>query len=167
MSVVLRPVAAADEAFLFDLYASTRSPATLPQGWDADARAGFLRMQFDAQRRHYSRHFPGADHAIIELAGAAIGRLILDQTDAAIRVVDIALLPAHRGVGIGTALLTEVQRSAQASDKLVRLTVAADNPARQLYARLGFVVTGATDVDVHMETTPDRPAARYGRLPRT
>jgi hypothetical protein len=51
MPVTLRPVGAADEPFLFDVYASTNVGELTPLGWSTDLRARLLRWQFNAQLR--------------------------------------------------------------------------------------------------------------------
>jgi ribosomal protein S18 acetylase RimI-like enzyme len=53
-------------------------------------------------------------------------------------VVDLALLPAHRGAGLGTALLREVFDEADAAGLPVTIHVEVMNRARRLYERLGF-----------------------------
>lgn len=54
----------------------------------------------------------------------------------------IAVLPAYTGRGIGGQLLGRLIALARASYPGIVLSVRADNPARQLYERHGFVVTG-------------------------
>jgi ribosomal protein S18 acetylase RimI-like enzyme len=49
----------------------------------------------------------------------------------------IAVLPAYRGQGIGTALLNALVASPPGS---ISLSVAADNPAVRLYQRFGFAI---------------------------
>jgi GNAT superfamily N-acetyltransferase len=53
----------------------------------------------------------------------------------------IALLPAYRGQGLGTRLLTELLAAAQ-QYPAVSLSVDASNPAVKLYQRFGFEVVG-------------------------
>jgi len=52
--------------------------------------------------------------------------------------MDIALLPEFRGRGIGTALLSALIEEAEREGKRVSIHVERYNPARRLYARLGF-----------------------------
>jgi len=53
--------------------------------------------------------------------------------------VSIAVIPAARGNGIGTALLTHLVEEARRQDiGQLSLSVEQDNPARRLYSRIGF-----------------------------
>jgi ribosomal protein S18 acetylase RimI-like enzyme len=54
--------------------------------------------------------------------------------------LSIALLPAYRGKGIGTALLSALLVRAQTIYRAVCLSVSVDNPAARLYQRLGFKI---------------------------
>ena len=51
------------------------------------------------------------------------------RADEAIHVIDIALLPEHRGAGIGTKLLKELQEEAKARRQ------EAEHPRRALQSR--------------------------------
>jgi ribosomal protein S18 acetylase RimI-like enzyme len=52
----------------------------------------------------------------------------------------IAVLPGHRGRGLGERLLRELLDAARGTFGAVSLSVRADNPARRLYERAGFEV---------------------------
>lgn len=52
--------------------------------------------------------------------------------------MDFAILPAHRGQGIGTRLLRELQSEAAGSVRSLAIHVERLNPALRLYERLGF-----------------------------
>jgi ribosomal protein S18 acetylase RimI-like enzyme len=86
---------------------------------------------------------PKCDFLIIERPNGAsfesIGRLYVDRWPDQIRLVDIALLPAHRRAGHGPALLQSILDEGQASGLAVSIHVEANNPAMTLYRRLGFV----------------------------
>lgn len=56
-------------------------------------------------------------------------------------LIDIALLPEYRNQGIGSILLRGLLTEAAAVGSSVRLQVLKGNPARELYARLGFLTT--------------------------
>ena len=65
-------------------------------------------------------------------------------------VGNIELDPRFQGQGIGTAILQDMQRDAAEQGLEVRLQVLKVNPARRLYERLGFEVTGETETDRQM-----------------
>ncbi len=50
----------------------------------------------------------------------------------------VAVLPEHRGRGVGTSLMKRLLSEASALFPAVSLSVSAENPARRLYERLGF-----------------------------
>jgi ribosomal protein S18 acetylase RimI-like enzyme len=143
----LRPVRAGDEALLFRIYAGTRAEELAVVPWDDAAKEAFLRQQFAAQSASYEQ-YAGRSHQVVLLDGEPVGRLYLARTDGEILIVDIALLPEHRGRGIGTALLRDVLAEADADGKRVTIHVERLNPALALYERLGFRV--AEDKGVYL-----------------
>ena len=141
MPITLRPATTDDEAFLFELYASTRADEMAAFGWDAPQREMFLRMQFNAQRQHYTS-LPQNDDQIVLRDGAPIGRLLVSRLTSEFNLTDIALLPAERGAGLGAQLIGALLAEAAQAGKPVTLHVAHGNRARRLYERLGFAPTG-------------------------
>ncbi|MFL6207703.1 MAG: GNAT family N-acetyltransferase [Pyrinomonadaceae bacterium] len=153
--ITLRPVGPADEEFLFQLYASTRADELAPLGWSPAQQAVFLRLQFDAQRRDYQARFPAAGHQLILVAARPAGRIWVARTEAEIRLVDLALLPAAQGGGVGTQLLRSLIDEATQTQRPLRLSVLKNNRrAMHLYERLGFAVVGDTDTYFQMEHQP-------------
>ena len=152
--VTLRPETPDDETLLRRLYASTREEEFALTGWDEAQRTTFLDMQFTAQRHSYRQQFPDAERLVIERGGEAIGRLYVDRSNDEMRIVDIALLPEHRGAGIGGALLRGVLDEAAAAGKPVSLHVGSSNPARRLYERCGFAALEDDGLHVRMEWRP-------------
>ena len=138
--ISLRPITPEDVSFLAGVYASTRAEELAVTGWSDEDKAVFCRRQFDAQTAHYRENYPGASLQIIERDGISIGRLYVAHWEREIRIIDIALLPEHRGAGIGTKLLGELQEEAKAAGKALSIHVERFNPALQLYQRLGFKV---------------------------
>jgi ribosomal protein S18 acetylase RimI-like enzyme len=137
-SVTLRAAAPADQDFLRDVFASTRSEELVALGWNPTQSQNFIDLQFGAQQRTYQECYPAAENSIILLDERPIGRMIVDRSEDEITLVDIALLPAHRNAGIGTHLLNALQHEAARVGKAVRLNVFITNPAARLYERLGF-----------------------------
>jgi ribosomal protein S18 acetylase RimI-like enzyme len=136
--ISLRPITPEDESFLARLYASTREQELAQTNWSDEQKAMFCRMQFNAQTADYQRNYPAASFQIIERDGVDAGRLLVLRADEKIHVIDIALLPEHRGAGIGTKFLKELQAEAKAAGKPLSIHVEQFNPARRLYERLGF-----------------------------
>ena len=68
--------------------------------------------------------------------------------------IDIALLPAHRGQGLGAALLRDLIDEAAAAGKTVSLHVEKSNPAMRLYGRLGFKSEEDNGVHERMRWSP-------------
>jgi ribosomal protein S18 acetylase RimI-like enzyme len=62
--------------------------------------------------------------------------------DAETPELSMAVMPAHRGQGVGSRLLEHLLRAADERHPAVSLSVSADNPALRLYRRFGFVVVG-------------------------
>lgn len=135
----LRDEQEADLPFLEALYASTRQDELAQTGWSQQERDRFLSMQFHAQRAHYLEHFARDRFQIIVSGEEPIGRLIVGRWPKETRVIDIALLPAWRGRGIGGQLVREVLDDARLRNVPVRIHVETFNPAQRLYARLGFM----------------------------
>jgi len=134
----LREAGAGDREFLYRVFASTREEELAFVDWDAEQVESFLRMQFEAQDRFYRQHYAGASFAVVECDGEPAGRLYVARWPEEIRIMDIAILPAFRGRGIGTALLSAVIGEAERERKRVSIHVERYNPARRLYARFGF-----------------------------
>ena len=146
----LRPEQPQDEAFLFELYSSTRQEELDAWGWPPELRGPFLKMQFQASQGYHAA-FPAADFQIVLLNGRGAGRLVVYRSGEDLRIVDIALLPEHRNSGIGSALVRRVCAAAGAQGKPVRLSVLKSNRAQRLYARLGFVTIAQTELHLEME----------------
>jgi ribosomal protein S18 acetylase RimI-like enzyme len=140
LAVTLRPMTDADLGFTAALYASTREAELASVPWPAETRHAFLTQQHAAQHAHYQQHYRGMAAAIVERGGAAIGRLYLYETPGEIRIVDISLMPEARRQGIGAALLRDVLAVATPDSRRVTIHVEKNNPARTLYARLGFTI---------------------------
>lgn len=136
-----RPQEDSDWPFLRALFETARIDAGLLAAWPDEVRRPFLDQQFHFQTVHYARAYPDADRSIVMAGGQPIGRVILSRKTEEWWLVDIAMLPAWRGTGVGTLLLRSMQAAARAaSAACVRLTVESQNPARRLYERLGFSV---------------------------
>lgn len=142
-----RPRTLADTEFFAALYASTRATELAPVPWPDEAKQAFLRSQFEAQSRHYDLHYATAEFLVVEREDERIGRMILSWGEQDLHLVDIALIPARCGRGLGTALLRAAMAQAGGS---VSIHVERFNPALRLYQRLGFVPEEDTGVYYRM-----------------
>lgn len=133
-----------DEAFLYELYASTREAEMVVWGWDAAATNAFLHMQWTAQKRSYEAQYPDASHFIILYNELRVGRVMYDISAKEIQLIDIALLPESRNQGVGTLMIRCLQSGeGLLMTKPIRLSVLQHNPAKRLYERLGFTSVGS------------------------
>ena len=71
-----------------------------------------------------------------------------------IRLFRVFLLPSVQNRGIGTRLVRDLLDEAAAAGLPLRLRVLRVNPARRLYERLGFVLSGETETHFTMERLP-------------
>ena len=91
---------------------------------------------------------------MVESEGRPAGRLYVHRRPAEIRILDISLLPEHRGQGIGGALLRDLITEAEGIGQPVSIHVEKQNPALRLYQRLGFVEAGDTGAYLFMQRQP-------------
>ena len=154
-TVVLRPEAPADRAFLRELYGSTRELEMGVMPWSEEQKRAFLDMQFRAQDVYYHENYYDTDFLVIEVDGERAGRLYVQRAEDAIYLVDIALLPAFRGRGIGGRMMDGILGEARAAGKKVSIYVEYFNPARRLYDRLGFRPLDTNGVYLRMVWAPE------------
>ena len=128
----LRPATRADEAMLFALHrAALRDYVEATWGWNEHW-----------QQAHFAGHYAPARNAVIVRGAADIGRVSLSRHWRALFLRDIELIASERNRGLGSAIVRAVLALAREEDRPVELFVLNCNPARRLYARLGFVVVG-------------------------
>ena len=147
----LEPVVSTDDDFLFQLFTDVRAEPLLRAGLEPSQIEALLRTQFDGQRKSYTANYPKAQHHVIVHAAKPIGRLMVDATAGSILLVDISLLSNTRGQGFGTNLIVGLMGQAHEQNVPLKLSVARDNRAVNLYRRLAFVECGGDDVYLNME----------------
>lgn len=142
-----------DDDFDLSVYASTRVPELALLDWTPEQIDGFVRMQYQAQVRHYRQHYRDADYSIVTLADKAAGRLIVVRSDQDILVVDIALLPGYRSAGIGGILIRRLLAEAEEAGIPLRCHVEQANPALGFWEHLGLVPARVDGAHILMERT--------------
>lgn len=146
-SKVWRAATPEDETFLRTLHAETQVDFEgLPE------RGVLLDLQYRARAAGYAARYPHARRLILLGAAGPVGMLLLAEEEETTLVVDLAVLPAWQGRGVGSAALRAVQATCGPGG--ARLHVRADSPARRLYRRLGFHEVGDDTLNVAMHWTP-------------
>lgn len=142
-----------DEPFLRGLFFEAH--AGLLADLEPELRDMLLGHQFAGQTASYRSAYPAARFQIVTEAGMLIGRLVTNAGPTETRLVDIAVLAAFRGRGVGEWLVRQVIESARLSASVVRLSVRPNNhDAERLYRRCGFDVVARSELEVEMERRP-------------
>jgi ribosomal protein S18 acetylase RimI-like enzyme len=150
----LRLVEDKDTTFIEMVFRSTREKELRLTNWTELQKNAFIMMQSTAQHADYKRLFPDAFFGIIEYNKKPAGRLYTGETENKIHMLDLTLLPAFRGKGIGTKVFKNLMERASRQQKILSLDVEHGNPALQLYLRLGFKEIKNTGRHYYMEYTP-------------
>ncbi|MDO9271252.1 MAG: GNAT family N-acetyltransferase [Methylobacter sp.] len=146
----IRPEVEQDMAFVDRLYRSTREDL-LQLGLAEALMDNLIQMQLHAQKTGYRMQFPDADYSIVEKKGEAIGYLVIDKGDEAIRLVYIAFLPHERNRGHGSRLIQALQTQASGANKPIKLSVDPQNmQAKHLYLSSGFQVKNNDGANLEM-----------------
>lgn len=163
--ISLRLALPEDVPVLTEIYASTREEELRQVPWSAEQKKAFTDWQSARQEEHYALHYPNAERllirrlpsAAVEGEGqAAIGRIYVETTRLEVRLMDITLLRACRSLGIGTRLMNELLRFADALQRPVTLHVEPFNPAKRMYERMGFEVSETRGLyEFMIRATPD------------
>lgn len=160
----LLPSVDQDEPFLKELYFEVRKPEFLPLGLPDPALAQLLEMQYRAQKSGYAQQFPNLESSVIWVGPYRVGRVLVSAGSEAILLVDIALLEAFRGHGIGSKLIESLVRRALDAGLPLRLTVRQENRARKLYTRMGFLPCGGDGLNIEMEWGGTASPEAVGKL---
>lgn len=147
-----------DEPFLRELYASTRDELAI---WPEEERAVLVDLQLRAQQRNWEARFPEAEHEIVVLGEEPVGRSYVAWSPAGCRIVDLALLPEYRSVGLGTVLVSETLERAERAGLPVRISVVrANERAIAFWMRMGFERSGGDEMYLSFERAPSSWSAR-------
>jgi GNAT superfamily N-acetyltransferase len=145
MNVTLRVAAIDDADFLFRLH-RTAMQSYVAQTWGA--------WDEGWQLQHFQQHFDPSACQIIMLHRQDIGVISVVRQETGMFLSNIELLPAYQGRGIGTYLIKTLLDEAYQKDVVLTLQVLKVNPARQLYERLGFAISGETNTHYQMSAKP-------------
>jgi ribosomal protein S18 acetylase RimI-like enzyme len=140
-----------DRDFVRGVYATTRIDELAPLSWPQPALDAFITMQFEAQSRHYSLAFPDAISSVVTVGDVPAGRLIVNRATSEIRIVDLALLPRWRRMGVGRQLVSRLVDEADNARLPLRCHVEQSNDAIGFWRRMGLVPCGVDGTYVALE----------------
>ena len=101
---------------------------------------------------YFEKGWKGSPHSIILLNKIPIGVLSAVKYNDHIFLSEIQILPEYQGQGVGSHTIKDRINYAKKSKLPLRLQVLKQNKrAIDLYLRLGFIVTGNTDIHFLME----------------
>jgi len=152
-----RPITEQDVEFLYEVYAGTREEEMNLTGWEEQQKEEFLRMQFNLQHTQYLQNYREANFEIIFFEKTPAGRLYVDRREKEIRLIDLALLPQFRNLGIGTTILKDLIAEANKKNLPLNSHVERLNPARRLYERVGFKLKEDKGMHFFLEKVPVSP----------
>lgn len=136
------PAQSEDRATLLRIYASTREEELATTDWGEEQKRVFVNQQFSAQDSYYREYYVGARFDLIKVDGEVVGRLYVDRDQerfpGEIRLMEITVLPEHRGRGLGSEILGQLMAEARAEGRSLTIHVERFNRALSLYFRLGF-----------------------------
>lgn len=152
----VRPIQDADTDFLLGLYASTREDELRQvTDWTDEQKQAFIAMQFTQQHQQYVQNVPDAGYYVMLRGEERIGRIYIHwKRGNALHLMEVTLLPALRGQGIGTAFMRALMDEAARTADRMTLYVESFNPAYRLYTRLGFRPINEHGIYTLMEWRP-------------
>lgn len=145
-NVTLRNATPVDDDLLYSFYAERRAAEIASFQWGEAEATSFLRSQFDLRRAAYLQRYPRSQFVVIEIDGVPAGELIICELPGYTLLVDIVVAERSRGQGIGTAVITDLQKMAADAGHAIVLHVDRVNVrAQRLYEKLGFSVADGID----------------------
>jgi len=107
-----------------------------------------------AERGPFFARFDVTRHRLISVGETPVGAVSVLEREEGLQLANLHLLPAYQRRGLGTAIVREVQRRAEASRRRVTTQVLKVNPARAFYERLGFRIEGEQGLRYRMAWEP-------------
>jgi ribosomal protein S18 acetylase RimI-like enzyme len=148
----LRPATAEDFPFLYDLHVATmKDYVAQTWGWDEAA-----------QREMFAARFHPARSQVIVANGRDVGVLAVEHRPDDWFLANFEIAPVAQGQGLGATIIRDLLATAARDGLPARLQVLKVNPARRLYERLGFAITGETPTHYLMSTALRLPSQEGG-----
>jgi ribosomal-protein-alanine N-acetyltransferase len=146
-SIQLRQGSAENFDFALELYMSAMRPVTEAlMVWDERK-----------QRDSFAAQWKVEEVRIVAVDGIEAGWLQVSETATEIRLQQFFISPGYQRAGIGTEILSNLLTTWRAAAKPIALMVLKNNPARSLYERFAFAVTGEAGVKFEMKRAVQLP----------
>lgn len=137
----LRDATDQDYAFIERLYAETSAPLLSAfRCWDKEASLIMFK----------ERYFRLDEAKIIVVDCISAGWLQVHENEQEIALHQIHLMPRYRNGAIGTRIISHIIGDAIAGRKKVTLSAYKNNPALNLYKRLGFEIASEDETKYHL-----------------
>ena len=138
----LRASQSADANLFYEITEQTMRAHVLAAGgtWNEERR-----------RRDAVEDSANPNASIILVDAIEAGILLVARLPHEVHLQDLYLLPRYQGQGIGSALVSALQKEAIARCVPLRLQVLKVNSAKRFYERLGFSVLEETEYFFHMQ----------------
>lgn len=145
MDINLRKANGSDISFLLSLRDKTMRLYLEQAGMATSQEEYIKRIRFEFENAQ-----------IVEMAGNPIGlfKVTYSHKRNYWYIVQIQIEPDYQGMSIGSYLINQLIEKAKDAGATVGLSVINTNPARHLYSRLGFEVSGTNGSETLMELTP-------------
>jgi ribosomal protein S18 acetylase RimI-like enzyme len=134
-----RPATTDDLPFLLELRERTIAAQLARSGESLSADQHLARLMYEF---HIAEVV--LDH------GAPVGMVKVQRGSDPWTIVQLQVSPEVQGRGIGTWLLRQIIGESRDAGVGLALFVLRDNPAKRLYASLGFVIAGGTGTEDYM-----------------
>lgn len=140
----LRPVDPDDEPFLRRLRAQVDTERLGLHAWSPE-QAETARLLIDLQFRAHAAHYRKVKNnwdtkdCVIELDGVPVGRFVVTQDSKVVHLADLAVDFAHRGKGLGHAVIDTMKAECEQSRRVLRLCADRSSTVVQFYVQQGFL----------------------------
>jgi ribosomal protein S18 acetylase RimI-like enzyme len=145
LPAALRASRNTDAGLFYDVTAQTMRVHVIAAGgvWEEEPR-----------RRESAEDSVNPGASVIVVGEVDAGILIVERLPNEVHLLMLCLLPSHQGRGIGSSLVSALQREAAARRVPLLLDVLKVNPARRFYERLGLAWRKRPSISSHMRRNP-------------
>ena len=152
MNIDFRQAKESDIEFLTDLRMRTMNIHLKKVGWPIDEQSHLDRIlyRFDAAK-------------IVSVENTDVGLLKSYCDESGWNIVQVQISPEYQGKGIGSKIVRSILEQAEGDGRDVTLSVLKENPAKDLYRRLGFVTVSENDAGYTMCVKPNNKIQRINR----